>query len=120
MLRGPRGRRESDTPERPNHKAHLRESREREPRRRAVVLGSLTPVFPARGSAPWTSETSCFLSTCVSSDGSFLSVGGSGRTRRSPPPPTCFLDRGCSALLAAPSEAGGEGEAGAQLPSAGA
>lgn len=43
------GRRESDTPARPNHKAHLHESREREPRRRAVVLGSLTPVFPARG-----------------------------------------------------------------------
>ena len=57
-----------------------------EPRRRAVTLGSLTPVLPARGSGgPLSNETSCFLSTRLPSNGSFPSVG---RERgRGPPLP---------------------------------
>ena len=84
----------------------------------------LPPCSLPGGPPPWTSETSCFLSTRVSSDGSFLSVGGEpalGPGQGVPPLPTP-----ASCTVAAPPcwlhprEAGGEGEAGAQLPSAGA
>ena len=40
---------------------------------RAVLLGSLTLLLSTR--VPFPNKISCFVSTCVSSDKSFLSVG---------------------------------------------
>ena len=118
MLRGPWGCRESDTPERTNHEAHLHQSRDHEPLRRAVILGSLTTVFPARGSPPVPVKPLAFSARGISSDGSFLSVGGEpalGPWGRRPP-------ASCTAAAAPcwpqPREAGGEGNAGTQLPGA--
>ena len=58
-----------------------------EPRGRAVLLGSLTPLLSTW--VPFPNKISCFVSTCVSSDNSFLSVRqepsfGPGRV-----PPSC-------------------------------
>ena len=43
-----------------------------EPRGRTVLLGSLTLLLSTR--VPFPNKISCFVSTCVSSDNSFLSV----------------------------------------------
>ena len=43
-----------------------------EPRGRAALLGSLTPLLSTW--VPFPNKVSCFVSTCVSSDNSFLSV----------------------------------------------
>ena len=50
----------------------LRKTQECEPRGRAVLLGSLTLLLSAR--VPLPNKISCFVSTCVFSDNSFLSV----------------------------------------------
>ena len=56
----------------PGNKSHHHKTRGCEPRGRAVLLGSLTLLLSTR--APLPNKVSCFVSTCVSSDNSFLSV----------------------------------------------
>ena len=56
----------------PGNSPHHHKTRDREPRGRAVLLGPLTLLPSTR--APLPNKVSCFVSTCVSSDDSFLSV----------------------------------------------
>lgn len=107
MLRGPQGCRQSDTPERTNHEAHFHQSRDLEPRRRAVVLGSLTPVFSARGSAPVPMKPLAF-SAHVCLFRQFVSERRRrARSQALGKASARFVHRGCSALLATTS--GGRG-----------
>ena len=53
--------------------AHSHKTWDCEPHGRAVLLGSLTLLLSTQ--APLPHEVSCFVSTCVSSDNSFPSIG---------------------------------------------
>ena len=54
------------------NESHHHETQDLEPRGRAVLLGSLTPLLSAWALLP--NKVSCFVSSCVSSEISFLSV----------------------------------------------
>ena len=56
----------------PGNLSHHHKTRDGEPHGRAVLLGSLTLLLSTR--VPFPKKISYFVSTCVSSDGSFLSV----------------------------------------------
>src|SRR5574337_591907 len=56
----------------PGNESHHHKTRDCEPRGRAVLLGSLTLLLSTR--VPFPNKISCFVSTCVSLDNSFLSV----------------------------------------------
>ena len=56
----------------PGTQSHHHKTRDHKPRGRAALLGSLTLLLSTW--VPLPNKVSCFVSTCVSSNNSFLSI----------------------------------------------
>ena len=78
---------QDDCPETTGNSSHHHRTGDQEPCGPAVLLGSLTLLLSAR--APLPNKVSCFASTCVSSDNSFLSVRQEPALGTRKGPPSC-------------------------------